>query len=186
MLAPWLLVRGPPAPGPGERLRRGAATLAGLCCVVVALQAARGAPRWSPLGESALVGIGLALTALMAWIAPSVVRSTARVRSPGFQESLATLRLPRWYVVPAAVTGGVAADAAARAAAFIGAETRSGAAWQAAGIAVFLDAVLHVPRWSLAMVLAAAATAAGIVALLAWHRAACADPAPAPATAGAR
>jgi hypothetical protein len=119
--------------------------------------------------DAALAWLGLAVISA-SWIAaPSICQGVHRVRSPAFAASAARLtQLPRWYVVPAALVGGVATDVGERVNAFTMAESRSGAAWHAVATTMLLYVAVRVPRWDAAAAIAAvvsAITLAGVIAV---------------------
>jgi hypothetical protein len=119
----------------------GEVALAGLAAVVVAVLAGRrgmGALAAEAARASGIVVLVLAVVTAIALV-PSARRAWRRVRGPAFRANAARYAdLPRWYVVPAAFVGGVAAEATAIARRWIDAEARSSSGCFAAGVLVAL------------------------------------------------
>lgn len=157
-----------------RRLLYGEAILLGLAGAVVAIVTARRGAAWLGL-EGLRAGAGLLLVLLpatMVALAPAARRAWRRVRSPAFAASLARYSyLPRWYVAPAALAGGIADEAARLAHAWAVAEAYSGSGWRAAGAVTAIvvgSSSLPGPATS---VFPAITGAALLAAVLAWDRA---------------
>jgi hypothetical protein len=150
-----------------RRLLLGEVILVGLAGAMLAIVAARRGAAW--LGaEGTRAGAALLLVLMIATIvalAPAARRAWRRVRSPAFGASLVKYsHLPRWYVVPAALVGGIADEAARLARAWAVAEAESGSSWRAGSVAVVL-AGAGGSASSAAPALAALAAAVAVLAL---------------------
>jgi len=118
---------------------------------------------------SALLTLVLVVATIVA-MAPAGARAWRRVRSAGFGASLAKYpHLPRWYVVPAFVMGGMAEEAARRARGWAVAEAQSGSGWRTAMVAVAL-AGAHGAVWPSAQALVALVAAGVFAAILGRFR----------------